>query len=664
MKHINKALNLAFDYLRRGNNTKAIGILENAIKQKNGNFETHNLLGHLYMLDDNPQRALPLFIESTKLNPLFAEGLYNLGACYIKLEKYDKALGNFKKNLKLSPNNSATLNNIGVVLARLGKQEESANFYIRAVRTDPQNTSALFNLGVMYMPTDPKKAASYFEKVLSINSNSEKAHYNLAICLKIINDIEGSIYHFKKALEINPNHPPTYGQLYHTLRSACDWKQAEELESQILKIDNRSLRTDKLPAETAFMSVIYEENPDRNFKIAQAWSKNIETKVAASFQKYNFIKRTGKIRIGYLSSDFKDHATSQLMMGVFKSSNKKLFDIYLYSYGEDDKSGYRGELEKTGTFRNVVSYSSEKTADLIYKDKIDILIDLKGYTANNRLEILALKPAPVQITYLGFPGTTGADFVDYLITDKVVTPPLQNKYFSEKLIFLPNCYQANNNRQKIANNNYSKQSMGLPKEGFIFASFNHNYKIDRMVFSLWMKILKAVPNSVLWLLKSNHLAENNLKIEAQCAGIEPNRLIFAEVLPKPEHLARTRLADLALDTFTCNGHTTTSDCLWAGVPVVTKIGGHFASRVSASLLTAVGLPELITKTPEEYEKLILSLAKNPKKLNAIRHSLITKRLTEPLFDTERFTKNLEKAYGEMWRIYLSGKKPKSITIKD
>ena len=284
---------------------------------------------------------------------------------------------------------------------------------------------------------------------------------------------------------------------------------------------------------------------------------------------------------------------------------------------------------------------------VIYNDVVDILVDLKGHTNGNRLGIMALKPAPISVTWLGFPGTTGASYIDYVIADDIVVPKKHQKYYTEKVLYMPNSYQPNDNEQKISDLRFKRQDLGLPEKGIVFASFNQSYKISSETFASWMKILKAVPNSVLWLYEKLDLASLNLKKEAKKRGVDPKRLIFAGNLPKEDHLVRLKSVDIALDTFTYNGHTTTSDCLWAGVPVITLKGNHFASRVSASLLTAIGLPELITNSQKEYEELAISLANSPKRLTAIRNSLFLNLKSKPLFDTIQFTKDLEKIYAKI-----------------
>ena len=343
--------------------------------------------------------------------------------------------------------------------------------------------------------------------------------------------------------------------------------------------------------------------------------------------------------------------------------DRKAFNVLSFSHGRNDESAYREKI-KTGSdgFFDLEAAGHTEAARTIFDSGVDILVDLNGHTRNNRLEICALRPAPVQATYLGFPGTTGADFLDYMITDRIVTPDDHSPYYSEHLVYLPHCYMIGDHEQEISDAPFARADFGLPEKGFVFCSFNGNYKIEPVMFGVWMSLLRKVPDSVLWLLRSSDLAERNLLSEAEARGVDGDRLVFAGRMPKDRHLARCRLADLALDTRICGGHTTTSDALWAGLPVVTVLGTHFASRVSASLLDAVGLPELITHDLQDYEALAFTLSQNPDALRDVKARLARNRLSEPLFDTPRFVRNLETAYRRMWEKYLSGEPPSRIDV--
>jgi predicted O-linked N-acetylglucosamine transferase (SPINDLY family) len=656
---------LALAYMQIGDEKSAIESLKKTVKLKPDDFEAFNLLGHLYMNQNMVDLALPCFEKAIKINPMMAEAHYNLGVAYMQKKMFGKALASYKESLKIFPNNSIVFNNMGVVYEDKGEMKKALSYFKKAIKANPQNATALQNIGAYYIKINPQKAKEYFEKAAKIEEKSDNIFFNLGVCLRLIGDTEGSIAAFEKALKLNPQNQLVYGQLYHQLRDILDFRKAKKLEGKMRQLSSKNLKEGTVPAETIFVSVIYDDNPKRNMEIAKSWSLYIAEKVAPFAKNYEFKReKNKKIRIGYLSNDFKDHATSHLLMGVLREHNHKKFDIFAYSHSEDDKSYYRKEIEKLTNFRDILTLSDLEAANLIYKDKIDILVDLKGHTTNSRLEILALRPAPVQIHYLGFPGTIGADFIDYFITDKILTPKKLRPYFTEKLIYMPHSYQANDNQQKILQKLSSRKQFGLPENTFLFASFNQPYKISSEVLDLWSEIMKRAPNSAMVFLGKNQTQIKNLTSEFEKRKIAPSRIFFSLPIKKPAHLARLSLCDLALDTLICNGHTTTSDALWAGTPVVTLLGKHFASRVSASLLTAVNMRELITKTKEEYVNLAVKLATDPDRYKKIREKLAENRLKAPLFDTKRFSRNLEKAYEEVWKNYLSGKKPKDILIKD
>jgi len=433
-------------------------------------------------------------------------------------------------------------------------------------------------------------------------------------------------------------------------------------------LTRKALDTGIKPLESPFLSVTRNADLSINFAVAKSWSRDIARAMSNSKSHFSFDgRRTDKTKIviGYLSDEFRNHATAHLMLSLFGLHNRDEFDIFCYSFGKDDGSSYRRRIQHDcNKFVDISSLGYDAAARCIHGDQVDILVDLKGYMKGNRLAICALLPAPIQIRYLVFPGTTGADFIDYIITDKIVTPEEHAPYYSEKFVYMPHCYQVNDHTQPISNKEWKKEDFGIPKSCFVFCSFNQPYKIDPLMFDIWMGILQKVPDSVLWLLSGNKIAETNLRREAEARGIKSERLIFAEKLPKDEHLARLRFADLTLDTRIVNGHTTTSDALWAGVPVITLQGSHFASRVSSSVLSAIGLTQLITHSLEEYEVLAVQLAHNPADLQELRQRLENNRLTAPLFDTPRFVRNLENAYKEMWKIFLAGEAPRKIEVPE
>ena len=370
-----------------------------------------------------------------------------------------------------------------------------------------------------------------------------------------------------------------------------------------------------------------------------------------------------KLRIGYFSADFREHPVAYVIAKVIETHNRDEFEVFGYSLHGNRQDELRQRLENSfDHFTDVQELSDQDVALQVRQDNIDIAIDLMGYTKHARTGIFAYRAAPIQINYLGFPGTMGSDFMDYIVADRHIIPPENQKYFNEKVLYLPNTYMPTDNGRELSERPMSRSDMGLPEDAFVFCCFNNNYKITSSEFDIWMRLLNKVEGSVLWLRPSNQWAELNIKKEAQKRKVDPERIVFAGKVPMDEHLARHKLADLFMDTFIYNAHSTATEALWAGLPVVTKTGQGFAARVAGSLLKAVGLPELVTESEEAYEALALDLAKHPERLAQIKVKLEANRLTQPLFDTKKYTKHLENGYQKVYQNYLDGKPPQTITV--
>jgi predicted O-linked N-acetylglucosamine transferase (SPINDLY family) len=372
-----------------------------------------------------------------------------------------------------------------------------------------------------------------------------------------------------------------------------------------------------------------------------------------------------KIRIGYLSGEFREQPTSHLLVGVLENHNKSRFEVYGFDNGWDDLSEVRQRIN--GSVDKIIDISrldDSSAATTIFDQHIDILVNLNGYFGEHRMQLFAQRPAPIQVNYLGFPGTLGANYIDYIMADRIVIPEAHKLLFTEKVVYLPSCYQANDRKKEIGAHNSNRAAYELPEEGFVFCCFNNNYKITREFFSTWMRILTQVEGSVLWLVDDNAKATNNLRREAEARGVTAERLIFSKRVQLPEHLARHQLADLFLDTLPCNAHTTASDALWAGLPILTCLGETFAGRVAASLLHAIRLPELVTTTLEDYEQRAVNLAQHRDQLAIIKSKLAHNRLTTPLFDTKLFTKHIEEAYSAMYERYQAGVPPYHIVVQN
>jgi protein O-GlcNAc transferase len=436
---------------------------------------------------------------------------------------------------------------------------------------------------------------------------------------------------------------------------------------QLDKFTDEALARGEKPAETPFLNISRHIDSALNHKVAQAWSRTLEKQylhnpIHRVEPRTSMVPSPSRLRIGYLSCNFRNHPTAQLMAGLFAEHNHSRFRIICYSYGIDDASRYRREIkESCDQFVDLRGIGDVDAAIRIRTDDIQILVDLGGFTKHSRLGIAAQRPAALQVRYLGLAGTTGASFFDYLISDRIVTPPEQARDYSEKFIYMPDCYQVNNYREKNFDSRLKRRDFGLPEDAHVYCAFHAAYKIDHQVFMTWMRILNAVEKSVLWICIADDLTRRQLVEYAKRMGIGANRLVFADNLPKEEHLKRLSLADTALDTIVVTGAATTSDALWAGLPVVTLKGRHFASCMSASILNAIGLPQLIAPSSEAYEELAVKLATDHTFYQKIREELGIARTQSPLFDTKRFTRHLERGYEMIWGRYLEGK-PASLTV--
>ena len=475
---------------------------------------------------------------------------------------------------------------------------------------------------------------------------------------------------FRRTLELKPDHLSALGGLVHHLQSMCCWDNLKALSERLVAgVEGAAEGGSRFPVSPfSFLALPTPTTTQQQLRCARHWTR---CKLKAISQpprnapKRDRTSDSTRITVGYLSADFRSHATAWLAAELFEKHDRGRFAIFGYSYGPDDGSPMRRRLVKAfDRFVDVKDASFVEAAERIAADKVDILVDLKGYTQDARTQILALRPAPIQVNYLGYPGTMGAEFMDYILVDDFIVPPDQQPFFTEKLVHLPGCYQVNDSQREISPRIPSRSECGLPEEGFVFCCFNNSYKITPDVFGVWMELLKAVPGSVLWLLEGNHFVAANLYREASIRGVAAERLVFAPPKPLPEHLARHRLADLFLDTITSNAHTTASDALWAGLPVLTLAGRTFASRVAGSLLRTVGLPGLITTSLEDYQAMALRLARDPKQLARLRARLEANRKTCGLFDGEHFARGLQKAYAAMWEIHASGAQPRAFAVSE
>lgn len=492
------------------------------------------------------------------------------------------------------------------------------------------------------------EAIKLFEKCISTYPEYQLARYNLAVSYNNLaknfrdkGDLHSAIGMLRKSMMSYADYGPAYSNAVYLLMQLCDWKAVEALEPYLDKITDKALASGEKSPESAFVDIIRHEDPAHNLAVATSWSDDLEKQLAADRKKlaFSYKWKNKKIKIGYVGDGFRDFPTGHNLLGVLRNHDDIRFEVYIYNHGDKEKSYWEKEAAKAVTqFVDINNWRLIQTVKKIHADQIDILVDLKGYTEGGNLEIFAHRPAKVNLSWLGFPGSTGASFMDCAIVDKVVVPPRQAKYWREKLLYMPDCY-----RPVDMETPTEKTKLNKPR-GIIFSSFNSSYKIEPVIWKAWMQILMTVPQSQLWLWRKDEEAVIHLIDEAQKTGIDPNRIVFHERWDKSKHLARISLTDIALDTRVVNGHTTTTDALRAGVPVVSIKGKHMCSRVSASCLAAAGLSELVATNVDEYVKLAVKLAKNKSLLARLKAKLTLAINNSPLFDTELFTKNLERLY--------------------
>jgi protein O-GlcNAc transferase len=653
----------------QGKLDEAISYYQKTVELKPDYAEAYNNMGNVFHNQGKLDEAISCYEKALDVRPGYAGVCYNIGNVFHNQGKLDEAISYYQKAVQLKPDYAEAYNNMGNVFYDQGKLDEAISCYEEVVQLKPDYAEAYNNMGnVFHNQGKSDEAISYYQEAVRLKPDYAEAYNNMGSGFKGKGELDEAISCYQKAVQLKPDYAEAYSELVHALRQTCTWQELERVTAKLDNFTTKALDNGTRTAEMPIINLTIHDDPSRNFAVAKSWSSDIARTMSNSRMHFSFDDKQWcktRIVVGYLSDDFHDHPVAHLMLSLFGLHNRDEFEVFCYSYGPDDGSYYSKRIQQdSDRFVDVRNLGHVDAAKCIYNDQVDILVDLKGYETGSRLAICALRPAPIQVSYLGFLGTTGADFLDYIITDRIVTPEDHACYYSENFVYLPHCYQVNDHTQTVSNKDCTNADFGLSEDSFVFCSFNSPYKIERVMFDIWMKILRQIPEGVLWLLGGNEAAERNLRREAWDSGVAPERLFFSKRLPLDEHLARLKLADLALDTRVYNGGATTSNALWAGVPVITLQGSHFLSRMSASSLSAIGLSELITHSLEEYEALAVRLACNPDELQAIRERLAKNRLTKPLFDTPRFARNLEKAYKEMWEIFLGGEKPRQIEVME
>jgi len=651
-------LQQAIAHHQRGQLSQAQPLYERFLKEHPRHVDALQLFAQLAYQTGKHELAVGLLSTAIESNP-WIESLYsNIGLVLQELKRFSEALANYDKVLAMQPAFFQAWSNRGNTLMALNRVQEALLSYDRAIALRPDFAEAHHNRGnALKRLNRLDDAVLGYNKAIEIKPDYADAYHSRGNVLRGLKRMDEAVLSFSKALALRPDFDFLPGTLLHAKMMICDWRGLEEsLGKCIVGIQSSKKIILPFPALALF------DSPDLHRKIARTF-------VDARFPAMERLGKIGKrprgdrIRVGYYSADFFDHATTYLIAGLFEAHDATKFELFGFSFGPRIRDAmYERVSSALDHFFEVGDKSDLEIAQYSRELGIDIAVDLKGITTDSRLGIFAERCAPIQVNYLGYPGTLGANYMDYIVADATVIPKDQQQNYLEKIVYLPDSYQVNDSRRRISERVFTRQECGLPEAGFVFCCFNNNYKILPATFDAWMRILKSVGDSVLWLIDDNPAATANLRNEAASRGVDVNRLVFAGRIPLGEHLARHRLADLFIDTAPYNAHTTASDALWAGLPVLTCTGRSFAGKVAASLLHAMELPELITVTMPEYEAKAIELASNAGELLRIKTKLANNKLSAALFDTALFARHLESAYEAMYERYHAGLKPEHITV--
>jgi protein O-GlcNAc transferase len=678
---------------RLGHAEDAISHCDKAIALAPNYGEAWNNRGNALFDLGRHDEALESYTRALSLAPGLAEAMLGRGNVMLAQERYEEALANYDKALAVKRDSVDCLTGRGFALRALRRFAPAAESFERALALDPGNADAWLGRSTVLMELRRfAEAAASYDKVLAARPGFAEAYYGRGRALQALrrydealadfdtalamqpffaeclfaygnllrerNRLDEAALAFERLYDFAPDHDFLKGMLLYTKMFCGDWERYAELADAVT--------WDVQLGQKATEPFVYQAIASSPADLKRCAEIFAEARYpAAATPVWNGERYPhDRIRIGYVAGEFRYQATSILMAELFERHDKSRFALYAFDNGWDDGSTLRTRITHAcDEVVDIASLGDLAVAAAVRQREIDVLVDLSGYFGLERTGVFALKPAPVQVNYLGFPGTLGADYIDYIIADKTVIPAGEAEFYTEKVAWLPDCYQANDTRRRIAERMPTRGEQGLPEHGFVFCCFNNTYKITPDVFDVWMRLLGRVEGSVLWLLKHTELTPPNLRREAERRGIAPERLVFATGIPLEEHLARHRLADLFLDTLPYNAHTTGNDALWVGLPLLTCEGSTFPGRVAASLLRAAGVPELITRSLAEYEAMALKLAEEPELLASIKTKLADNRGSCALFDAGRFARHIEAAYAAMWERAQRGEAPESFAVE-
>jgi protein O-GlcNAc transferase len=621
-------------------------------------IEARHMIAVLLLQQDRPADALPLLEALLAEAPGHADVLTHHGLALQALGRGDEALADFDHALALKPDNAMTLLCRGNLLLDAGRPQDALVSYDRLLAIAPGYDEAWFRrAAALWLMDRFEDALASYRKALAINPGRFAAAFNSGTTLLKLERYDEALAAFETAAVLAPGHRYLLGAAAGAVSGGCDLDRWDGYRARVIEaVRNHT----GVIAPLTFLPFCDDGHLRRTCSEIFAADHAPET-TAPLWNGAHYSH--DRIRIAYLSSDFHQHATAELIAGLIESHDRGTFEVTGISFSRDDASPMRARIVAAfDRFEDVRAASDADVAQLLRAREIDIAVDLKGHTEGARPGILAHRPCPVQVNYLGYPGTIGAPWLDYIIGDATVLPFGDQAFYSEKIVHLPHCYQANDARRRVAETMPSRAEAGLPETGFVFCCFNAAWKITPMIFDIWMRLLKALPGSVLWLLEDSASMTGHLRVRAAARGVDAGRLVFAPRATPAAHLARHRLADLFVDTLPYGAHTTASDALWAGLPLLTCLGAQFDGRVAASQLKTLGLLELVTASLEAYETRAQALAREPKKLADLRTRLAANRLSSPLYDVKRFTGAIEAAYRRMMEISHGGGKPEGFTV--
>ena len=625
------------------------------------NVDFLHIYGFVFFNLNNYEMAIDQWEKAIKIDPKFVDGLNNLGNALSRIGKFDEAINYLNKALNLRPDFFETYYTLSEIFYQKGIYDKSLKNINEALNLKPEDLLTIKSkLSILSKMKMKKEYLKFLEKVIPYHPKETELYYKKAQIFSELGMNTSSINTYKTILMIDPEYPFVLGNVVQDKLLNCDWNN---LDRDLNDLKNKILE-DKKIASPMLLSTVFDSS-ELLFKASKIWIEQFDES-NSSFQAQILEKNT-KIKIGYFSADFRDHPIGHLIVKMLETHDKSKYEIFGFYLGKrhEENDIFHSRIKKAFTkFYDVSNMSNEEIISLSKNLKIHIAIDLMAHTGGHegKFGIFQKKLAPIQINFLGYPGTSGSDKIDYIIADKTVIPEKNKKFFSEKIIYLPYSYQPSEKDRVISEKKFTKQILNLPKDDFIFCCFNTIKKILPNTVNLWAEILNQVPKSVLWLLSDNNDAIQNLKIEFEKKKIDPKRIIFGTKVPIMEHLVRIKFADLFLDTFPYNAHTSCSDSIWAGLPILTLEGDSFQSRVASSLLKTTGLNELISKNEKEYVDKAVHIAKNQEYLNQLKNKLLASKDSNPLFDNKSFTYNIENAYSIVFEKYINKKDPEDVYL--